>query len=69
MYKEINKILVDIDTPYFNWSEEDNKIRSKFLHSINNHAIANMSIPKKIKYYTWFLQKVKNAYKTNKRIF
>jgi len=50
-YEEINKILVEFDTPCLDWSKEDNMIRIKFLHLIDDHDLANKSIPKKVKYY------------------
>lgn len=34
-YEEIKKILADIDTPHPDWSDDDNKIITKFLHSVN----------------------------------
>lgn len=43
-YEVINKILEEVDMPYPYWSKEDNKIKSRFLHSVNEIEIKNMSI-------------------------
>lgn len=60
---------MEVDTPYPYWLEEDNMIISKFLHSVDELAIVNISIPEKISYYKWLLQKVQNNYKTKIGLF
>ena len=58
-----------VDTPCAYYLKEDNKIIIKFINSIDDQAIANMSIPKKIRYQIWFLQKVQNDYTTKIGLF
>lgn len=31
-YAKIDKILEEVDMPYLDWSEEDNRIKSRFFH-------------------------------------
>lgn len=47
-YEEINKLIEKNDTPCPDWSEEDNMIIKTFLHSVDDQALANKSIPKNI---------------------
>lgn len=56
-YEDINKLLIEVDTPCLDQSKKDNKVKTKFVYSFNDHTIENKSIPERIKYYTWLLQK------------
>lgn len=44
-YVEINKVLEEVEIPYPNWSKEDNKIKSIFLHSKETVEVKDMDIP------------------------
>jgi len=57
-YEEINKILKEVDMSYLAWSKEDNKIKSRFLHLVDQFEIKKMDIPSNIAYYKGLLQKV-----------
>lgn len=58
-----------LDFPFLDWSEENNKIKSRFLCSKETIQVTKMDIPQKIEYYKGHIQKVKDDYKKKIGLF